>query len=82
MQETKGQRRLVEVEGLVGTLFCPNTSGPHPAVITLGGMGGGLREGGAEALASEGFAALALAYFGLEGLPRELVEIPLEYGVF
>jgi dienelactone hydrolase len=79
MQETKGQRRLVEVEGLVGTLFCPYTSGPHPAVITLGGVGGGLREGGAEALASEGFAALALAYFGLEGLPRELVEIPLEY---
>jgi len=62
---------------LVGTLFCPDTSGPHPAVITLGGVGGGLREGGAEALASEGFAALA--YFGLEGLPRELVEIPLEY---
>ena len=33
----------------------------------------------AETLASEGFAALALAYFGLEGLPSELVEIPLEY---
>jgi len=48
-------------------------------MIALGGVGGGLREGGAEALASEGFAALALAYFGVEGLPRELVEIPLEY---
>ena len=79
MPETRVQRRPIEEKGLVGTLFCPYTSGPHPAVVALGGVGGGLREGGAEALASEGFAALALAYFGLEGLPRELVEIPLEY---
>ena len=79
MPETRKRRLPVEEEGLVGTLFCPHTPGPHPAVIALGGVGGGLREGGAEALASEGFAALALAYFGVEGLPRELVEIPLEY---
>jgi hypothetical protein len=79
MPETRVQRRPIEEKGLVGTLFCPYTPGPHPAVIALGGVGGGLREGGAEALASEGFAALTLAYFGVEGLPRELVEIPLEY---
>ena len=79
MSETRGHRRPVEEEGLVGTLFCPYRPGPHPAVIALGGVGGGLREGGTEALASEGFAAMALAYFGVEGLPRELVEIPLEY---
>lgn len=79
MGEARETGRLVEEEGLVGTLFCPTTPGPHPAVIALGGAGGGLREGGAEALASEGFAALALAYFGVEPLPRELVEIPLEY---
>src|SRR5919199_1827781 len=79
MGEVRETRRLVEEEGLVGTLFCPTTPSPHPAVIALGGAGGGLREGGAEALASEGFAALALAYFGVEPLPRELVEIPLEY---
>ena len=64
---------------MVGTLFSPSTPGPHPAVITFGGAGGGLSEGGARTLASEGFAALALAYFGLGPLPRELVEIPLEY---
>jgi dienelactone hydrolase len=79
MPETRVQRRPIEEEGLVGTLFCPSTPGLHPAVIALGGVGGGLREGGAEALASEGFASLALAYFGVEPLPRELVEIPLEY---
>jgi uncharacterized protein len=76
MRET---RWLIEEEGLIGTLFYPATSGPHPAVIILGGAGGGLREGGAEALAWEGFAALALVYFGADPLPRELVEIPLEY---
>ena len=65
--------------GLVGTLFLPPASASRGAVLALGGAGGGLSEGAARTLASEGFAALALAYFGLDGLPRELVEIPLEY---
>jgi len=64
---------------LVGALFLPSASAPCPAVIVLGGAGGGLSEGGAETLASEGFAALALAYFGIDRLPHELLEIPLEY---
>ena len=72
-------RQPVREGGLVGTLFLPPGSAPRPAVLALGGAGGGLSEGAAETLASEGFAALALAYFGLEGLPRELVGIPLEY---
>jgi dienelactone hydrolase len=72
-------RQPIKEEGLVGTLFYPSTPGPHPAVVALGGMGGGLKEGGAEVLASEGFAALALAYLGVAPLPHEQVEIPLEY---
>ena len=72
-------RQPVREGGLVGTLFLPDTPAPRAAVVALGGAGGGLSEGGAESFASEGFAALALAYFGLDGLPRELVEIPLEY---
>jgi uncharacterized protein len=72
-------RQPVREGGLVGTLFLPAASAPRPAVVSLGGAGGGLSEGGAESFAREGFAALALAYFGLDGLPRELVEIPLEY---
>ncbi|MEJ7873113.1 MAG: alpha/beta fold hydrolase [Rubrobacteraceae bacterium] len=79
MSEARVARQPVEREDLVGTLFYPTTPGPHPAVVTFGGWGGGIREGGAEALASEGFAALALAYVGVDPLPRELVEIPLEY---
>ncbi|HKH10147.1 MAG TPA: acyl-CoA thioester hydrolase/BAAT C-terminal domain-containing protein [Rubrobacter sp.] len=72
-------RQPVREGGLVGTLFLPGSSAPRAAVLALGGAGGGLSEGAAETFASEGLAALALAYFGLEGLPRELVEIPLEY---
>ncbi len=72
-------RQPVRGGGLVGTLFLPFNSAPRAAVLALGGAGGGLSEGAAETFASEGFAALALAYFGLDGLPRELVEIPLEY---
>ena len=72
-------RQPVREGGLVGTLFLPTASAPRAAVLALGGAGGGLSEGTAETFASEGFAALALAYFGLDGLPRELVEIPLEY---
>ena len=72
-------RQPVREGGLVGTLFLPAASDPRAAMLALGGAGGGLSEGGAETFASEGFAALALAYFGIEKLPRELVEIPLEY---
>jgi dienelactone hydrolase len=56
------------------------SSGPHPAVIVLGGSEGGLPvRSAAPLLASHGYATLALAYFGLPGLPRGLVNIPLEY---
>jgi dienelactone hydrolase len=65
--------------GLVGTFFRPFTLGPHPAVIVLGGSDGGLREGSAAVLARQGYATLALAYFGVGPLPPELVEVPVEY---
>jgi hypothetical protein len=69
----------VRENGLVGTLFIPAGTGPHPGVIVLGGSEGGLMEGRAALLASHGFAALALAYFNKEHLPKQLVLIPVEY---
>jgi dienelactone hydrolase len=72
----------VRDDGLVGTLFTPAGSGRHAAVLVVGGSGGGLslRETGIAALlASRGYAAMALAYFGMEGLPATLDRIPLEY---
>lgn len=72
-------RRPVNERGLAGTFFLPEASGAYPAVLALGGAGGGLSEGGARTLASEGFAVLALAYFGMDPLPKDPVDIPLEY---
>lgn len=73
--------RPVEAEGLVAKLYLPAGEGPHPGVLVLGGSGGGIgwQEGTAAVLAEHGFAALALAYFGMEGLPAGLELIPLEY---
>jgi len=64
---------------LRGRLFLPKGSGPHPAVLVLGGSEGGLPSLRAAWLASHGFAALALAYFGYDDLPHDLAGIPLEY---
>ena len=71
--------RDVENDGLVGTLFTPSSPGPHPAVIVLSGESGGVWLSLAALLAARGYAALALGYFGMPGLPRTLVNIPLEY---
>jgi dienelactone hydrolase len=72
-------RSVIRDAGLVGTLFHPIDDGPRPGVILLGGSEGGLHELDAALLANHGFAVLALAYFGAEGLPSHLVEVPLEY---
>jgi dienelactone hydrolase len=72
-------RHVIRTAGIVGTLFLPPGAGPHPAVIVLTGGNGGIDEPMAAIYASRGYAALALAYFRAEGLPRGLVNIPLEY---
>jgi hypothetical protein len=51
----------------------------RPAVITLGGSGGGLDWETAAAFSAHGYAALALPYFGFDPLPSSLNSIPLEY---
>jgi dienelactone hydrolase len=73
----------LEKDGLSGYLYYPAESGPFPGVIILGGSNGGLYEWLAQAFASNGFAALTLAFFKYPNpdLPAELVEIPLEYFV-
>ena len=64
--------------GLRGHLYLP-ADAPAPGVLVLGGSEGGYADQVAALLATNGFAALSLAYFGVEGLPTELGEIPLEY---
>ncbi|MFX9069660.1 hypothetical protein ABTN30_20420, partial [Acinetobacter baumannii] len=69
---------IKEENGLVGTLFLPQSKNRLPLIITLSGSNGGFSENRAKLLASNGFAVLALAYFGVPGLPPHLQEIPLE----
>jgi len=75
-----GVERVKLHEGrLRGTLFLPPGKDRHPGVLCLGGSEGGLPSRRAAWLASHGFAALALAYFRYDDLPKELAGIPLEY---
>ncbi|MEV6718484.1 acyl-CoA thioesterase/bile acid-CoA:amino acid N-acyltransferase family protein [Lentzea sp. NPDC051208] len=77
----EGVERLeVREHGLVGTLFAPEDDGGDlPGVIVLGGSEGGLQETDAALLAAHGFVTFALGYFGVDGLPEHLEDVPLEY---
>ena len=71
----------VRENGLVGMFYRPASDQPLPAMLVMGGSGGGLLgpdsyPGG---LASRGYAVLALAYFGIEGRPPQLHLQPIEY---
>ncbi|HEU0105511.1 MAG TPA: acyl-CoA thioesterase/bile acid-CoA:amino acid N-acyltransferase family protein, partial [Vicinamibacteria bacterium] len=68
----------VKEDGLVGRLYEPSGT-RHPAVLVLGGSEGGIPPTYASVLAGRGYVTFALAYFRAEGLPKDLVEIPLEY---
>ncbi len=63
---------------LVGTFFAPSDGKRHPAIVVVGGSEGGLHDEQARMLAEHGYAALALAYFGVDPLPSKLRAIPLE----
>lgn len=65
-------------DGLVGA-FVATDSSRGPGVLALGGSEGGCPVYLARLLAEEGFPCLALGYFGARGLPRNLVEIPIDY---
>jgi dienelactone hydrolase len=76
----EGVQRVVLHDGrLRGTLFLPPGTGRHPGILVLGGSEGGMPSRRAAWLASHGYAALALAYFRYDDLPKELAGIPLEY---
>jgi dienelactone hydrolase len=62
-----------------GVLYAPNDGRAHPGVLVVGGSDGGLgAPGTAMLLASHGYAALSLAYFGAKGLPQTLERVPME----
>lgn len=82
--ETPGesvQKETLAGEGFIGTFFGPPTGTRLPAVLVFGGSEGGMTGSAVTAamLAARGYPALAVAYFGLPGLPTTLANIPLEY---
>lgn len=63
-----------------GALFAMKGATDAPGVVVLGGSdGGNLYEFVSALIAAHGIAALSLAYFAYEDLPKDLIEIPLEY---
>lgn len=67
-------------DGVAGVVFSPGAGAPaRPPVLVIGGSDGEPLALMAVLLASRGFPALALDYFGGEGLPSTLRRVPLEY---
>ena len=62
-----------------GVLFEPAGGGDLPAVIVIGGSGGGVMRSYAGLLASHGLRVFALGWFSYEDLPADGANIPLEY---
>jgi dienelactone hydrolase len=78
-QEIRGDGYIAHVHRPPAAAHGP-TLPPAPAVVLIGGSGGGIgwQDYVAERLAQRGFVAMAVAYFGMDGLPPALERIPLE----
>ncbi len=72
-------REEVRENGLVGVLYRAAGNQAAPTIMIMNGSGGGINEPRAALYASHGFHALALGYFGAEGLPKYISNTPLEY---
>ena len=65
--------------GVRGVYFAPRNPLAREGVIVMGGSGGGIDRYWARHVASLGYRVLNLAYFNYQGLPDNLVRLPLEY---
>ena len=73
-------RLTIGADRMYGVYYSPRDTGRRPAVITIGGAGGGLTTGRvAKALAVKGYPALSLAYMGVTGLPGRDDDIDVDY---
>ncbi|MGW1977450.1 acyl-CoA thioesterase/bile acid-CoA:amino acid N-acyltransferase family protein [Streptomyces sp. NPDC001889] len=83
MAEGVGSRALLlKQDKVAGRLYQPPQGTPKRApVLIFGGSegGGDYTRPEAALLASRGHPTLSLCYFGCDGLPKELANIPLEY---
>jgi hypothetical protein len=70
----------VETEGFMGRLFTPEIISKK-SVIVITGSDGGIKNAEyiAGRFAERGINSLAVAYFKIKGVKRDLVEVPVEY---
>ncbi len=71
----------IDQGGLVAEYFQPDGVTDRIPVVAFGGSEGGIFGGESYAahVASMGYPALAVAYFGTKGVPADLENVPLEY---
>lgn len=75
-----GLRSVSVHDGVVATLYECDHNAALPGVLVIGGSDGGAGAPGvAMLLASHGFTAVSLSYFGVAGLPPTLENVPMEY---
>ena len=69
-----------QTQPFTGTLCVPSSGkSKHPAMILLGGSeGGDSMARAAERFAAHGYVTASVAYFGSPGLPKTLVDVPVE----
>jgi dienelactone hydrolase len=80
LPEVSVREENLERDGMIGHFCSAPSVAPRPAIVRIGGSEGGLPgTTTCSLLASHGHPTLALAYFGVPGLPSELANIPLEY---
>ncbi len=72
------ERIEVNEDGVIGTLFLPDGIEKRPGLLVLSGSEGGTFEPAAAQYAAQGYVAFAIAYFGMDGLPEGIEEIPVE----
>lgn len=76
--------QVVQVAGVSARLYLPadvaGAGATRPAVVTLGGAEGGIEAASAYAawLASNGYVALAVGYYRMDGRPKDLINVPIE----
>jgi len=69
-----------ERDGVAGRLYVPERDSPAPGVLALHGSGGEPAGRKARLLAAEGYAVLALRYFGgPDPVPERFAEVPVSY---
>lgn len=84
INSTHVNARTLELDGVVANLYFPagalDDGRQHPVVITLGGAEGGIETANYYAawLASNGFVAVAMAYYRMPGLPSDLIRVPID----